>query len=253
MRDRFFPIYAFYNELEKIRNVVSESMAGFIRFQWWRDAIDELYEGSIAKHRHEITKDLREIILDVEIDKQLFHDLIDAHESDLEFEQPYHMDDVRKYCEKTSGKLFELLLAAAEINDEKSREAAGYAGAAYGIANILRKMRYDSCHGRLMLPEEVLAANNISAGEVSAGEHLDKAAIAVRALCDKAEVNLKHVRVLLDDMPKNSRYIFLPLCVACEVLKRIKKLDYDVFHNDPEAGKFGLQIAILKSRMLGGF
>ena len=68
-REDLFALYAFNLEIAKVAEVVSEPMAGQIRIQWWREALDGLYAGAPRKHqvavplseavrRHELTREL---------------------------------------------------------------------------------------------------------------------------------------------------------------------------------------------------
>lgn len=51
MRRRLLALYAFNWELARVRLAVSEPGLAAIRFQWWRDAIDEVMEGeSVRAH-----------------------------------------------------------------------------------------------------------------------------------------------------------------------------------------------------------
>lgn len=43
-------LYAFYYELARIRLVVTDQTLGNIRFQWWRDALNELARGDVRQH-----------------------------------------------------------------------------------------------------------------------------------------------------------------------------------------------------------
>ncbi len=43
-------LYAFYYELARIRVAVSDQTLGNIRFQWWRDAFEELARGEVRQH-----------------------------------------------------------------------------------------------------------------------------------------------------------------------------------------------------------
>ena len=43
-------LYAFYYELARVRLAVSDQTLGNIRFQWWRDALEELKHGDIRQH-----------------------------------------------------------------------------------------------------------------------------------------------------------------------------------------------------------
>jgi phytoene synthase len=42
LRPALFALYAFDHEIARIRHIVREPMAGLIRLQWWRDALDAI-------------------------------------------------------------------------------------------------------------------------------------------------------------------------------------------------------------------
>ncbi|MEL7109880.1 MAG: squalene/phytoene synthase family protein [Pseudomonadota bacterium] len=49
-RQTLITLYAFYYELARVRVAVSDPTLGQIRFQWWRDALDELSRGDVRQH-----------------------------------------------------------------------------------------------------------------------------------------------------------------------------------------------------------
>ncbi len=49
-RAALITLYAFYYELARVRIAVSEQTMGQIRFQWWRDALEELTKGEPREH-----------------------------------------------------------------------------------------------------------------------------------------------------------------------------------------------------------
>jgi NADH dehydrogenase [ubiquinone] 1 alpha subcomplex assembly factor 6 len=251
LQPRFFAIYAFNNEIAKIKDVISEPMAGHIRLQWWRDAIEEIYNGRPESHNHHVVRDLYKVISQVDVPKDLFDNLIDAREADIEFSMPEDIASIENYAVGTSSRLFELLLAAAEINDKHAREAAHYAGIAYAITGIMRSMKFSAYRGRVILPKDLLDKASISEDDIINGRYLGKTNPIVHILCDKIEVNLTHVRALLKEAPRFAINVFLPLSVVDIFLARIRKNSYDIFYSDIESGRLRLQLNILKSKIFG--
>ncbi|MEM9570787.1 MAG: squalene/phytoene synthase family protein [Pseudomonadota bacterium] len=49
-RTTLIVLYAYYYELARVRIAVTDQTMGQIRFQWWRDALDELGAGKIRQH-----------------------------------------------------------------------------------------------------------------------------------------------------------------------------------------------------------
>ena len=64
--ERLQILYAFHYELAKVPELVSEPMIGQIRYQWWRDAIAEIYEGR-AVRQHEIATPLAKVLIDYDV------------------------------------------------------------------------------------------------------------------------------------------------------------------------------------------
>ena len=121
LRSHLITLYAFNHEVAKTAESVSQPIAGLIRLQWWRDRIAELYGGADSDHR--LANALGEIIAEHDLPRELFDELIDARESDLE-EAPF--DDVASleaYTKATSGNLMCLaarVLGAGDALDRKS-------------------------------------------------------------------------------------------------------------------------------------
>ena len=72
-------LYAFYYELARVRLVVTDETMGSIRFQWWRDAMEELGEGKVRQH--DVVLALAEEISQERLNLADLTLLIDQHEA----------------------------------------------------------------------------------------------------------------------------------------------------------------------------
>ena len=75
-------LYAFHYELSKVPDVTTEPMLGQIRYEWWREAIDEIYTGREVR-RHEISTPLAELLKRTDVPRFWVHRLIDGRARDL--------------------------------------------------------------------------------------------------------------------------------------------------------------------------
>lgn len=82
-RRTLISLYAYYYELSKIRITVSEPALGAIRFQWWRDTLDEI-EARAMIRAHDVAKALAELIIAGEIGLLVARRLLDAHQAAFE-------------------------------------------------------------------------------------------------------------------------------------------------------------------------
>ena len=134
-RDRLFVLYAFHAELAKIPELVREPMMGRIRYQWWRDCVEEIY-GDGPVRQHEVSTPLAEMVAQTGLSRFHLDRIIDGRERDLD---PRPFGGVAKavdYADATSGAL---LNAAMEVMGADGADAAGRA---WGLTGLARGYRY---------------------------------------------------------------------------------------------------------------
>lgn len=135
IRDQLFALYAFHMELAKVPELVSEPMMGKIRYQWWRDCLDEIYSGRRVRS-HEITTPLAEMVEESGISRFLLDRIIDGRERDLDPRPFKFLEDAVNYADVTSGAL---AVAAVTICGGEGGDAAGRA---WGLTGLARSYRY---------------------------------------------------------------------------------------------------------------
>ncbi len=79
VRQNLIALYAFNLELAKVRTIVSEPGIGAIRFQWWRDAIEELAAGHPPR-KHDVVQ----VLAEVSLPEKMCLGLIEGHEAAFE-------------------------------------------------------------------------------------------------------------------------------------------------------------------------
>lgn len=243
LRVRLFTLYAFNNEIAKIKELVSEPMPGLIRLTWWREAIDEIYNNKPPRN-HEVVKSLYELIKTTDLPRSFLEKIIDARETDLEFLPPNNLEDLKKYLDGTSVALLHASLHVIGVNKQPARDAANYIGIAYALIGIMRRAKWDAAKKHVMFPMDMLEKQGINMYDIAEGLNLDKTKVIVKQLCDKVEVNLRHAKALHKDLPKKALPIYLHSIIASCFLRRIIKNDYDLFNTDLERGRLGIIIKL---------
>ena len=104
-REALFSLYAFNLEVARTAEAVSEAMLGRIRLQWWREALEEIYDG--RPRRHEVALPLAAAVQTHGLSRTHFDRLIDAREFDLDKEAPQDLARLEAYAEATSGGLLQ--------------------------------------------------------------------------------------------------------------------------------------------------
>ncbi len=137
-------LYAFHYELSKVPEVTSEPMLGQIRYQWWREAIDEIYGGRDVR-RHEISTPLSEMLRRCDIPRFWIDRLIDGRSRDLD---PQPFDDIaaaRDYVRQTSSQLMQI---AVKLLGGDPDTRVMQAGDAWGLTGLARSYGY--YHDRIL-------------------------------------------------------------------------------------------------------
>ena len=137
-RNDLLILYAFHYELSKVPDVTSEPMLGQIRYEWWREAIDEIYTGREVR-RHEISTPLAEMLRRTEVPRFWVDRLIDGRARDLDPQAFVDMDDARDYARQTSGQLMQIAVKA--LGGTPS-DLVSKAGEAWGLTGLARAYGY---------------------------------------------------------------------------------------------------------------
>ena len=140
LRDNLHLLYAFHLELAKVPELVSEPMVGAIRYQWWREAIEEIYSGGPVRS-HEITTPLNRLLLDNNIPRYWVDQLVDGRERDLDPKPFADISAAQDYCDQTSGVLLKMAVKLCEENNSES-EIYETLGRAWGMTGLARAWRF---------------------------------------------------------------------------------------------------------------
>jgi len=138
VRARLLLLYAFHYELAKVPELVSDPMIGAIRYQWWREAIDEIYTGKTVR-KHEIVSPLAKMFRTSNMPRFWVDTLIDARARDLDPRPFSNLSDARSYCQQTSGVLMQMAVQLTGGNADISVECAGEA---WGLTGLARAWGY---------------------------------------------------------------------------------------------------------------
>ena len=103
IRRGLFALYAFNLEVASARERVTEALLGEIRLQWWRDAVNEIYQGSAREHA--VVSELAAAIEKFSLPKVSFDRMIDGRMFDMDDEAPEDIKAFEKYVLATAGEL----------------------------------------------------------------------------------------------------------------------------------------------------
>lgn len=228
-RDDLFALYAFNLEIAKTAEVVSESLLGRVRLQWWRESLGELYEG--RPRRHAVIQPLAEAVRRHGLSRSRFNDLIEAREFDLDGEAPQHLAALEDYAEGSSSSLLLLALEVlgAPADSRSVRQASRHLGIAWALTGLVRAIPSHARQRRLYLPADLTAGAGLEIGELFALRPSQSLNRVARRLAARAVEHLAAARALRGDLPRAAFPAMLLAPLADHHLRVLRGARYDPF------------------------
>ena len=250
-RAALFALYAFNLEVAKIAEIVSEPMLGEIRLQWWREAIDGIYEGSPPTHP--VVAALAAAIDGHGLDRARFQAIVDGRGRDLDPRPPADLEALEAYAGATAVPLVELACQVLGTTDAATMAPARAAGLGLGLAGVLRAAPFHLRQRRLYVPLSLLNAAGISASALFDRAPPRSFAEAVAPIAGRARAHIAAVRRARRDAPRAARAAFLPLALAEAYLRRLARNGHDVFDPRTAFSPLAAQLRIVLAASTGRY
>ncbi|WP_296595968.1 squalene/phytoene synthase family protein [Phenylobacterium sp.] len=123
-------IYAYDHELARAPKVASNAILGEIRLTWWREVLDEAYEGRPVRH-HPTAQALADVIRRHELPREPLEAMIDARYRELDA-NPMEPNEALEWARDTGGRAAEL--AAMILAPGRDAGPARAGGTAWALA-----------------------------------------------------------------------------------------------------------------------
>jgi phytoene synthase len=187
-REALFAIYAFCREVDDIADGEQSREGKIVALDRWRQNIDRMFEGQPCDP---ITRVLAEAIHPFGLRRQDFTAVIQGMEMDAR--GPViapSQEELDLYCDCVAGAVGRLCVHVFGEADA-GQSVAGSLGRALQLTNILRDVKDDAAIGRLYLPRDVLAREELADMPPTAviqDARLPRAMAAVGAMAERAFV-----------------------------------------------------------------
>ena len=226
-RDALFALYAFNIEVAKIRETVSEPMIREIRLQWWREAIDDAFNGKIQSH--EVMQALGPVITKRGLSRKHFDNFFDAREYDL-YDQPLStIAALEEYAVGTSATLNWLALELLDASGKSENEAVRHVGVAWALVGLLRALPFHASAKRVYLPSDLMARNSFDRERLIEFPPPHKLSVAVAEIADIARERLSASRVFTTHVAAAALPVLLSAVIASAHLRHLAYVHYDPY------------------------
>jgi NADH dehydrogenase [ubiquinone] 1 alpha subcomplex assembly factor 6 len=239
-----------------------------IRMQWWRDALNEIYDSdnvddntskqtktssiikgnnadddpiaanlSIASWHSPVVRALDVANRECNLTRRFLERLIDVRENDLDVNQYKTMADVVSYAEESVSSLLYLSLECTGVRDDEADLVASHAGVGIGLVTALRATPFRLVYGEVPIPAELLhpafgynELMDFQAEEFTLSERdADMFKQAVQHMAEEATAHLAQARELQGKIPKHARACILPVIPALMFLSKLQEVDHNLF------------------------
>lgn len=256
-RRSLLALYAFNIEISKVVDSSKEPLVNQIKLQWWRDSLEGLNTGLVAKHP--VIEELSKLLTHHKVDLDDLLMMIEARNNELMDKTPKTLDALIEYCRQTAGTLNRLSLQILKNGDHHSHSNQGHSkqdhsnqaenlGTAWGLIGIIRAISFHATAQRCFIPDALLEDANIKIEDLYKGEFSPQFSQAIQPICEKAEDILKQA---ITSVPKDDKCAFLLAPLARNYISRLKASSYDIQKVDFESGNISRLMRLTRAALLG--
>lgn len=181
-------ILAFGLEVARVRDLVSDPTLGEIRYQFWRDILD-----NDASAGHPVAQALLDTVARYNLDRARLLALIEARSFDLYDDAMPNEAALENYLRDTASVLFEAI-ARVLAPGRLPPPCVDAAGRAYGLVGLLRGLPYQVMRGQLFLPLDLLERQQVPAEDVLAHRNSRGLGLVLQTLRTRARLHLHEMR-----------------------------------------------------------
>jgi len=235
-RAQLLALYAFNAEIARVRDQISQALAGEIRMQWWVDVLTGKSAGDAQANP--VAAQLLSAIEACGLSRASLSDLIEAHRFDLYDEPMQTAAEMEGFLDQTAGKLFLLgarVLGAGvpAVRSQLLDALAHHASLAVGLTTLIEAIPRHAARRQLYVPREQIEQFGVSVDAVFAGQSSIELTQLVRSLADAAARQFDEAMKLMPGIDDAMRPSFLLLALVPPRLKRLDRDGYDPFRLAP--------------------
>ena len=195
-RTDLWALMAFNSEIARIRESARDPILGRMRIEWWRQALDGVFDGTPPAH--EVLPPLCDAVRrhGLHRHRRVFEALLEGRERDQDPDPLPDAEGLIDYVDRTSGGLAELWLAVLGMADADLCAEARRVWRAWALVGLVRAVPFHRTVGRSVLPE----------------------ALAVQEILDMADGELRGIR----RPPRAALSVFLPAVLARHYARRLR-------------------------------
>ena len=232
-RDAMTALYAFCREVDDVADnetVPVDTRRG--RLAEWRADVKRACENQSPQFP--VNRELQPVIRQFNLRFELFDDLIEGCEMDLDIKRYENFEALEKYCYHVASVVGLLSIEIFGYKNPACRDYAVCLGRALQFTNILRDVRTDAIRDRIYLPQSELKKFHVSEAEILDSKYSDRYFALANSVAGRAK---DFYRLAQKTLPPEDRKAMVAAelmgSVYWRLLLKLERGKFDVFGPQP--------------------
>jgi 15-cis-phytoene synthase len=228
-REGMTALYAFCREVDDIADDVSlpvpERRA---RLAAWRANVKAACQNGTPTIP--VVRELQHVIAQHHLPYQLFSELLEGVEMDLDITRYANYEDLDQYCYRVASVVGLLSIEIFGYKDQACRQYAVHLGKALQLTNIIRDVRADAERDRIYFPLSELARFGVETEEILKNQYSPRFVELAQSMADRARFFYREAAACLPPIDRRSMATAeLMGSVYWQLLEKLEARRFDVF------------------------
>jgi phytoene synthase len=232
-RDAMSALYAFCREVDDVAD--DENVPVEIRrtqLAGWRADVKRACENQSPAFP--VNQELRPVIQKFGLRFELFDELIEGCEMDLDTKRYENFEQLELYCHRVASIVGLLSIEIFGHKNPATHDYAIYLGKALQLTNILRDVKNDAARGRIYLPQSELKKFSVAEAEILASKYPANYFTLACHVADRARGFYELARLTLPAEDRRSMAAAeLMGAVYWQLLRKLEREKFNVFGAQP--------------------
>jgi 15-cis-phytoene synthase len=156
-------LYAFCREVDDIVDEATDHQVAHAKLAWWRNEVAAVFQGGA---QHPVARALSGVVSAFGLRRELFDEIIDGMQMDLEQNRYANFDALLVYCHRVAGVVGMLSAQVFGYTSPATLDYAHELGIALQLTNIARDVGEDARRGRIYLPLDDIARYGVRPDDI---------------------------------------------------------------------------------------
>ncbi len=195
-------LYAFCREVDDVVDECSDPSVARRKLEWWRGEIRATFSGH---PEHPVGRALKEVVRHFNLPIELFFEIIDGMEMDLDQTRYADFAALRLYCYRAASVPGLLSAEIFGFEDRKTLEYAKELGLALQLTNIIRDVGEDARRNRIYLPMDELEKFGVPASDILHSRYSENFAKLMEFQIERAKRHYENAYHSLPDQDRKTQ------------------------------------------------